>query len=140
MICSYLTEKWIKVLHAMLGEFKDYQLKDNLSLKLQDLYSEIERERSVNKIPGISIYDFLCEKENNNINEINLNLETIGLWSLDDDTVLLLYAIGAEVADFSCLGEGVRDYVESLWITMKDELKRRNVEPEFLCDLEESDI
>jgi hypothetical protein len=53
-----------------------------------------------------------------------------------DQTVLFWHALGAEIADFSCLGRGVRDHVHAVWQQSQAELKRRGIERTFFCDME----
>jgi len=53
-----------------------------------------------------------------------------------DRAVLFWYALGAEVADFSYLGRGVRDHVRAVWLQSEAELKRRGIERKFFCDME----
>jgi len=132
-----LTDNWVKVLHAILSEFADRELIDNLSLILIDLYKQVESKRLSSKIHNISLYGYLCDRNENIMKDIVNNLHTINIHELADDQVLILYALGAEVADFSCLGNGIRDYVETLWLEMEKELNRRGVDKKFLCDLED---
>jgi len=53
-----------------------------------------------------------------------------------DDELALMYAIGAEIADFSMLGRGIRTLNEAIWLDSEKEMKKRKLELNFLCDLE----
>lgn len=61
------------------------------------------------------------------------------LTNVPDNEARFMYGLGAEVADFSCLGRGVRGYVEQVWLAGSVELKKRGIEHEFFCDLEFGD-
>lgn len=65
------------------------------------------------------------------------DLESYDPSVFDDDELTLMYAIGAEIADFSMLGQGVRTLNEAIWLDSEKEMKRRKLEPTFLCDLED---
>lgn len=64
------------------------------------------------------------------------DLESYDPSVFDDDELTLMYAIGAEIADFSMLGKGVRTLNEAIWLDSEKEMKKRKLEPTFLCDLE----
>lgn len=64
------------------------------------------------------------------------DLGTFDLSDAPDDEVRFFYGLGAEIADFSCLGRGVRDHAELPWHAGREELEKRGIEPEFFCDLE----
>jgi len=58
----------------------------------------------------------------------------IDLSDESDEEVRIWYALGAEIADYSCIGKGFRPYVNRLWDTGTAELKRRGIEMQFFCD------
>lgn len=55
---------------------------------------------------------------------------------LSDLEVRFWYALGAEIADYSCLGRNVRDHVNAIWLQSEAELKRRGLKREFFCDIQ----
>lgn len=60
----------------------------------------------------------------------------IDLSGENDTLVRFWYALGAEVMDFSCLGAGIRPFVEALWQSGIVEDKKRGLKAEFFCDWE----
>lgn len=57
--------------------------------------------------------------------------------TMSDNEVKLWYAVGAEIADYSSIGFGIRPYTNSIWLESEIELKKRKInEPEFLGDWE----
>lgn len=62
--------------------------------------------------------------------------ENFDLSEASDNDVKFFYGLGAEVADFSCLGRGIRDHVTMVYLNSRAELEKRGLPTEFFCDLE----
>lgn len=137
-----IEDTWLQILCAMLIEC-EWMIKGT---KVLDTYTNIlfhfEQERKNRKLNESSIYNsipFPSHFFGGRREPLDLPSFPEGLVSdqLTDEEVLVLYALGAEISDFSCLGNGIRRYVQSVWINFQTELKKRKIEPEFFCDFSE---
>lgn len=137
-----IEDTWLQMLHAMLTEcawlLKEWRIKKDIADDYMKILTDLDQElktRSLNEISinsDISDFPSLFGRR-----EPPLDLPIgLVLGNLTDNEARVLYALGAEISDFSCLGRGVRKYVESVWLGFEKELEKRGIEREFFCDLE----
>lgn len=60
---------------------------------------------------------------------------SIDFTTVSNQDLQYYYALGAEIADFSCLGKGVRPYTHCVWHTAMVEMEKRGLEQLFFYDL-----
>jgi len=63
------------------------------------------------------------------------DITNLDLSGVPDAVVQVIYGCGAEVVDFSMLGNGTRQVVTAIWQQAESELDKREVEAPFLLDL-----
>ena len=102
-------------------------------------------ERQARGLPEVDLYDDLIYPERVALTKRfprgeftrDPSADDLGAFDLsgdDDTTVQLFYALGGDVADFSCLGQGVRPHVHLVFEAGNAEIKKRGIKPKFFCD------
>jgi hypothetical protein len=133
-----IDDAWLSMLDAMFADCSHLAEKTCLAEEYFKISKAIHQTMITRSLSRVSV--------DTNINNFKSSFGSgrilmripFGLSSekLTDEEVRVLYALGAEVADFSFLGNGVRNYVEAVWIHFREELDRRKIDAEFFCDLE----
>ncbi len=133
-----IEDTWLCVIHSRLIECIWMVEGTEIYHEYSIMLSQFDTELKNRKLDKLSIYDNISDFRGTfGRREQPTDLPTELLdKNLTDIEVRILYMLGAEIADFSCLGRGVRKYVESIWLHFEKELKYRKIEPEFFCDLE----
>ena len=125
---DFLVEPSVRPMHAAQVEAFD-QERQRRGLSEGDLYHDMgypERVALTERNPRGKFTHTPTEED----------LGAFDLSDAPDDEVRFFYGLGAEIADFSCLGRGVRDHAEMPWSAGRAELDKRGIETKFFCDLE----
>ena len=139
-----LTDNTLRITLAMLRA-TDFLVHETVRSMHTLATNAFDSERQQRGLPEIDLYSDLAYPERVVLTERyprgefthDPSEEDLGAFDLSADdnvTVQFFYALGGEVADFSCLGRGVRDHVELVWEAGKDECKRRHIKRVFFCD------
>lgn len=129
---------WIQVIRAMLHECKWMLNGDETEREYKNIMSELEKEFQRRNLMPIMIESDVSNPSQTIFGrrEPRISSPSTLTKGTTDNQARIFYALGAEIADFSCLGKGVRKYVEAIWLDFEKELETRDIEPEHFCDLE----
>jgi len=134
-----ISDDWIMMLTAMIKDCGHMIECNNVDRKRREMALPFRQERKRRGLKKVSVFDDL--KQRSNYYDLTKRPLPIPLSSgfnltlMQDDEVKIWFAIGAEIMDYSCLGYGVRPYVESIWKESEIELDRRGIEPNFFCEM-----
>lgn len=136
---SLISDDWIRVLTAMVKACSHISECPNVNRKRREIALPFRQERKKRGLSRLSVYDSIEAKSaiiRMGKTEPHPLPDGFSFVSMSDDEVRVWYAIGAEIADFSCLGYGIRKYIYAIWLGAEQELKKRNITLEFFCDLQ----
>ena len=127
-----LSNEALTILYSMLKEI-EYQIENKnvkiLHCKIKSItYNELEN-RILNCTHHI-LSNSKCEIYDS-VN--NYNNEYINLSKATNNEILFLEMVAAEIEDYSCLGKGVRPYVDFFWNVFNNEIKKRNIKKDAFC-------
>jgi hypothetical protein len=133
-----IDDEWIMVLCAMFKDCAHMVDCSNVNKQRRELALPFRQARKIRNIKKISVYDKITDLKKDIFGKLPLKglPEGLVLSEMTDNEVKILYAMGAEIMDYSCLGTGIRPYVEAIWVHSEEELDKRNVTGEFFCDWE----
>lgn len=137
-----INNEWLMILVAAIKDGRGCMMSPGLNTKRREIALPYRQARRARGLKKISIFDDF---------ESNATVDSSGRRALvplplrffedmSNDETMVWYAVGAEIADFSCLGGGVRAYIDGLWLGAESELKRRNLKRIFWCDLTADDF
>ena len=135
-----ISDDWIIILCAIVNDAKHMVECDNVNKKRREMALPIRQTRKQRGLEKITVFKDIQNRNVWRAEKGKLPLkdlpEGFTLKDLPDDEVKIWFALGAEIIDFSCLGAGVRPYIEAIWIHCQNECDNRKIETKFLCDLE----
>lgn len=141
-----LTDKMLQVVLAVLVECSWRMSKVDIKFKraFERLFENALGEMRLRELPRADCESDLAPRLTTGSQQyaeerkiLSKDLESYDPSIFDDDELALMYAISAEIADFSMLGRGVRTLNEAIWLDSEKEMKKRKLEQAFLCDLED---
>ncbi len=134
-----ISDDWLMILTAMVKDCSHMVECPNADKKRREYALPLRQARKTRSLKKISVFDHLEEKTGiiyyGGRKPPKPLPEGFSLSEMEDDEVKIWFAIGAEIVDFSTLGRGVRPYVEAVYLESQKELKKRNIEADFFCDL-----
>ncbi len=136
---SIISDDWIRILTAMVKDCSHMVECPNVNRKRREIALPFRQERKRRKLQKLSVYDDIGPRavvwEVARTKDPHPLPVGFSFTAMLDDEVRIWYAIGAEIADYSILGYGVRKYVNAVWLGAQEELINRKITPEFFLDL-----